>query len=345
MSVYCITSAQPMGCTFFDWSIHFLSGQTHHYNIHQQQWLALPDDPVQKLNAHGYKKNHPMGFVNIQKFTESLLSMPQHQLYSTYSSPLKLVVAAAEKNIPISDIGIPSVRSHIVQYISQDFDQVFEFCNLHNVKLIYIGNHPNIQLYHLEPRALEGRGIVDHQLYTDVNEAKQHSRELFFKDSIDSWTDMGLTDIWDQREQQALDSRPFDYQELYLKNMTYPHLWINCQELWYNGEQAVHKMLNYLGLDIVSERLAAWKPIYAKWQAKQLKSLSFCYDYQHIVDSIVNNWYHEIDLTFDQEVVIQHCLIYQHNLNLKTWQLSKFPNNTQDLHKLLEPNTHPVTNY
>jgi hypothetical protein len=257
---------------------------------------------------------------------------------------LKLVVAVDEKNIPISDIGIPSVRSQIFQYISQDFDQVFEFCNLRNAKLIYIGNHPNIQLYHLEPRALEGE-TIDHQPYNSVRELKQHRQELFFKDSIDSWTDLGLTDIWDQREQQALDSRPFYYQELYLKNMTYPHLWINCQELWYRGEQAVQKMLNYLSLEMVSERLAAWRPIYAKWQTKQLNLLSFCYNYQHIVDSIVNNWYYEIDLTFDQEVVIQHCLIYQHNLNLKTWKLSKFPNNTQDLHKLLEPNTHPVANY
>jgi hypothetical protein len=285
-----------------------------------------------------------MGFVNTQKFIESLLSMPQHQLYSAYPYPLKLVVAVDEKNIPISDIGIPSVRSQIFQYISQDFDQVFEFCNLRNAKLIYIGNHPNIQLYHLEPRALEGE-TIDHQPYNSVRELKQHRQELFFKDSIDSWTDLGLTDIWDQREQQALDSRPFYYQELYLKNMTYPHLWINCQELWYRGEQAVQKMLNYLSLEMVSERLAAWRPIYAKWQTKQLNLLSFCYNYQHIVDSIVNNWYYEIDLTFDQEVVIQHCLIYQHNLNLKTWKLSKFPNNTQDLHKLLEPNTHPVANY
>lgn len=344
MSVYHITSQYSVGCTFFDWSIHFLSGQTHHYNLLQQQWLALPNDPVQELNAHGYQKNHPMGFVNTHKFTESLLSMPQDHLYSAYPYPLKIGAAAAEKNIPIDDIGVPSVKSQIFQHISKDFDQLFEFCNLHNVKLIYIGDHPSIQLYHLETRALEG-GIIDHRKYNNVKEEKQHRRELFFKNSIDAWNHAGLTDIWDQREQQALDSRPFDCQELDLKNMTYPHLWINCQELWYNGEQAVLKMLSYLSLDIVSDRMTAWRHIYAKWQAQQFRSLSFCYNYQHIVNSIVNNWYYEIDLTFDQEVVIQHCLIYQHNLNLKTWQLSKFPTNTQDLHKLLEPNTHPVINY
>jgi len=80
------------------------------------------------------------------------------------------------------------------------------------------------------------------------------------------------------------------------------------------------------------------------WQKKQLDLLDFCYNQPHIVDAIVNNLYYEIDLTFDQEIIIQHCLIYQHGLNLKTWQLEKFPNNTQDLHKLLEPNIHSVEN-
>jgi hypothetical protein len=70
--------------------------------------------------------------------------------------------------------------------------------------------------------------------------------------------------------------------------------------------------------------------------------LQFEYNYKHIVESIVNNWSYPIDLTFDQEIVIQHCLIYHYGLNLKTWQLEKFPNNTQDLHKLLEPNIHPL---
>ena len=32
-------------------------------------------------------------------------------------------------------------------------------------------------------------------------------------------------------------------------------------------------------------------------------------------------------------------IIYKHNLGLKTWQLEKFPANTQDLHTLLESNT------
>ena len=48
-----------------------------------------------------------------------------------------------------------------------------------------------------------------------------------------------------------------------------------------------------------------------------------------------------LKLDIIQEAFIQHELIYKHNLNLKTWQLEKFTN-TQQLHNLLETNTHPL---
>jgi hypothetical protein len=48
------------------------------------------------------------------------------------------------------------------------------------------------------------------------------------------------------------------------------------------------------------------------------------------------------NLDFYKEVIIQNALLYKQNLNLKNWQLEKFPANTQDLHKLLEPNIHQL---
>ena len=58
--------------------------------------------------------------------------------------------------------------------------------------------------------------------------------------------------------------------------------------------------------------------------------------------AIVDNFYYDIGeykLNIAQEAAIQHVMLYKYNLNFKIWQLEKFPNNTQDLHKLLEPNT------
>jgi hypothetical protein len=45
------------------------------------------------------------------------------------------------------------------------------------------------------------------------------------------------------------------------------------------------------------------------------------------------------DLDVLQESVIQHFLLYKHNLNLKTFGLEKFENTLQ-LHNLLEPNVY-----
>jgi len=63
-----------------------------------------------------------------------------------------------------------------------------------------------------------------------------------------------------------------------------------------------------------------------------------------IVNAIVHNHYYLIPpMTLVYEAAVQHCLIYQHGLNLKTWNLQQFPSNAQDLHKLLEPNFHSIT--
>jgi len=51
------------------------------------------------------------------------------------------------------------------------------------------------------------------------------------------------------------------------------------------------------------------------------------------------------ELNLNQEASIQHVLIYKYDLNLKTWGLEKFPNNTKKLHELLEPNIHKITQY
>lgn len=342
MSVYCIASPRSVGCTFFDWTIHFLSGQDKFYRIEDREWIPLAANPLQEINAHGHSKNHPAGFRNTQEFIKQALTKPKDQLYSIYPIPMHVFDAAINLQISSDQIGSPDNWALINQYSKNDFDQLFEFCNQQNVKFIYVGDHPDIQLYYLATRNISPL-MTTGKLATTINDANAEFQQVFFNNSIKKWNQLELTDIWDQRERQALDTRPFHQTDTKFSGFLYPHLWINCQDLWYNGEQAALKMLQYLELDLDSNKLAAWRPIYAEWQKKQLQLVEFNFNCQHIVDSIVHNWYYEIDLTFEQEVVIQHCLIYQHNLNLKTWQLSKFPNNTQDLHKLLEPNIHPLT--
>ena len=114
-------------------------------------------------------------------------------------------------------------------------------------------------------------------------------------------------------------------------------------DLWLNGENKIPDILKFLKLNIDYEKYQQWIPIYKEWQKKQLKILNFCWNVEYICKSIINNYYLKIDtynMDLWQEAIIQHILIYKYNLNLKNWQLERFPDNTQDLHTLLEPNIH-----
>lgn len=339
----CIASSQSAGCTFVDWSIHFLSGQSQYFSVAENQWIDLSQNPVNATNAHGHKKNHPEGYIETQRYLTKLDSISNNAIYSLYPATLGIDIAVKQLNIDINQNDIsPTVLDQIKQYIIDDYNKLFDLCFSAQTKIVYVDIDPRTALYHQEFRNLD-RFLYKRAKPESINELDDEIQEMFFKKSQAQWKELKLTDVWDIRERLALDTRPF---ETFFSNFkfekTYPHHWINCQVLWSHTVKTITKLMKYLELTIDSDRFKSWIPICQQWQQLQLDLVEFCYIQPHIVDAIVNNLYYEIDLTFKQEVIIQHCLIYQHGLNLKTWQLKKFPNNTQDLHKLLEPNIHPV---
>lgn len=333
----CITSTHAVGCTFVDWSIHFLSGQTKHYNADLNQWVELNKNPIDKINAHNHKKNHPAGYLETKLVLDKFDTLPDDVIASVYPQKLFLHVAGEKLNLPVSQ----STFDTLSQFIKDDLNKIFDLCTQTQTQMIFVLPDTRASLYNQNIRVVE-RFITSSAVPSSEQELIEDCQELYFKDSIQRWKDLNLTEPWDIRERMALDMRPGEFSDNYKYNLHHPHLCINCLDLWTRTEAVLKRIMHYLDLDIVPERLQQWLPICAKWQEMQLSMLDFVFNQPHIVDAIVNNWYHEIDLTFQQEAVIQHYLIYQHGLNLKTWQLSKFPSNTQDLHQLLEPNIHPV---
>ena len=104
------------------------------------------------------------------------------------------------------------------------------------------------------------------------------------------------------------------------------------------------EILNFIGNNIDQSRWNSWMSVHNQW--RQLHAQSFSRNFTEIINAIVNNQYMSLkryDIDFYKEVLIQHTLIFQHNLNLKTWNLTKFPDNTQDIHALLEPNFHNLS--
>jgi len=334
--IVCSTSVRSVGCTFLDWSIHFLTGQTDFYHA-LLGWIPLVPNPVTKINAHGHNKNHPGGSVETQ--TSLLILQKQHQLTSLYPHPIPLNTAAKNLGIDL-DTASPGDWQLIFDYKKADYNQMIQACHAHSAKIIFVslGNH--LSVYANTIRSLE-RMPLNNRPAKSINDIQNSLDQAFFKDSILAWENMGLTDIWDVRERCALKKNLLVWKQPY-PDLNFDHYWIDAQNLWYNGEREIPKIIKWLGLDVEPDRFVLWQSVYREWQKIQLDALQFQFNHQHIVDSIINNWSYPIDLTFDQEIIIQHCLIFQHNMNLKTWQLTKFPSNTQELHKLLEANIHPL---
>ena len=321
--------------------LHVNGGQKDFYSIKNHSWAPLSSNPVSENNAHGHIKNHPRGLENTKQCVELLKSISG--ITSFYPTTLTLKESADSVGMVLNHHTSSQDFKKIVAKKKQDFVNTISYIASQPIDLIYVDTTSESALYFIESRAKEGTVIKNpdgRMLYSKEQIAKDH-QELFFKDSVAVWAQQNLTSIWDERERLALCTRPFDFDsvDIALKS---PHLLVDSRSLWVNGEKVVTQSLDYLGLCLDHSRLVSWQQIYKKWQQPQLRHLEFVFNYRHIVNAIINNLWLEIDLTFEQEVVIQHCLIYNHGLNLKTWQLEKFPKNTQLLHQLLEPNIHHI---
>jgi hypothetical protein len=341
-------SLNSVGCTFLDWSILYLSGQDQFYSFNSKKYEILTSDPVTDNNAHGHKKNHALGSANNQQHIEEFLN--NHSgLLTLYPAMSSMTQAAEHYSIdPISVEFAIGIGNQFKDYVFDDFKNLWHYLDNKKAKIIWIADDPNLLLTHLTKRSsdtnLKGTGP------TSFQELDQEFQELFYQDSIQTWQSLGLTDIWDERERRALDLRPHTYtMSDPVRESTIPfdlpHLHITTAEWWTQGEFVMRRVMQFCDLDIDQSRWDNWKDTYRRWASNMEKQLSFCYRLPSMLNAILNNWYYDLgELSFVQEVAIQHYLIYKHNLNIKTWQLSKFPRNAQDLHKLLEPNTHSVPN-
>jgi hypothetical protein len=334
----CCTSDISVGCTFMDWSIHFLSGQTEFYNI-SQGWIPLSSNPISKINAHGHQKNHPSGLDESKKTIQALLK--ENRLVSYY--PWALRFSEAAENLGINAQNMTSTEWQLMNdYRANDYNQLLKFSESCQAKVIFVSLGDSLSIYANTVRVFDSFLFTQDATPTSSQDIYDEKDSVFFKDSVEVWNKLGLTNKWDTRERLAL-SWPFDQIQNYKIDFSFDHYWLDSQAWWYDGKQQIKNIMDWLKLTINPDRFAQWIPMYEDWQQIQFKILKFIFDYKHIVECIVNNWSYPIDLTFEQEVIIQRCLIYQHGLNFKTWQLEKFPNNTKDLHQLLEPNIHPLT--
>lgn len=341
--IFSVTSMGSVGCTFLDWSIHYLAGRDEFFST-ESGWAKLSPDPIQlsTANAHGHPKNHPDGFEETLLTIEKL-EQQNSDLCSFYPKPLGTRDAAGILGISSEQFG--SMMPEINRYQGQDFNKIWNLCVEKKIPIIILDCQDSI--YHWCYRGKK-RTLITNKIFNSTNDILREMMNVFFPNEIRQWMEDGsLESNWDLREFSALNIRPYDqintvFNEAY--NLDQPHLWIAAEDFWFN-DNIIQRVMDYLKLPINSSRLSNWWPIYFKWRKMQAQVMQFSWGLNHICDSIIKNYDFDLrpyKLTPIQEAIIQHIIIYKYNLNFKTWQLEKFPDNTKDLHQLLEPNRHSI---
>lgn len=336
-SIVAVTSIHSIGASFLEWSINYLSGGNKYFNTNFGI-MDLVDDPLSGSNAHKHVKNHPMGLHETKDTLDKFKEFSG--LKTLYPYPLQ--IDPATKQLGISVFNISKENNELVQnLIRQDFDNTLALLTEHNAKIIILDLNPNMALYNTDYRTLCYLFHDHTKMATSYDEIRESFDLVFFENKSEQWGDSESMTKWDIREKHALDYRPFDLPQLEF-DKTIPHYWLDAQMLWLGGEEEITKIMSFCDIEIDSSRLDSWRQVFSRWQKIQYKHAKFCFEFEHIMDCVLRGHSYQIDLTFNQEVVIQHTLIYRHNLNLKTWQLEKFPNDTKELHLLLEPNFHEL---
>lgn len=354
-NVICVTSNNTVGCTFLDWSLHFLNGRTNYYRVDENQWIPLVDNPVATngQNAHKHNKNHPEGLSGtVETITNIKKYYNRESLYSFFPYPKEIDDVLDEvledvwkdQSIKIINNSVEEKLAKLFQYQIDDYKNLISYCHTENVPVIYVHSDFKDVGYFWNRRNSTFKPppgmVVGH-----LPELVAKFQETFFDKSIKTWQELNLNEIWDKRERLALNVRPYDTSKFFSVGFSNPSAmhWVNSPDLWHDTDDVLLDLMRLLDLTVADDRLKAWLPIMRNWQRIQSKNLKFYNNLDYLVECIVNGWHFHIDpLTFDQEVIIQHCLIYKYNLNLKTWGLEKFPDNAIKLHNLLEKNIHPV---
>ena len=349
MKAFAVTSTVSLGATFLEWSVHYLSGESTYFDSETGTSIPLVEDPVGKQNSHGHQKNHPEGFENVKQCFDNLYSQESNDLVSCYF---------LGNGIPktISELGLGNLKTLSIEETDkinlkrlEDKIKIYGYLKDAGIKILHLGMSNIAPAYNsLTSRNVTRKLITNEEV--DTLEALVDYQKVFFSESLKKYEKL---EPWDVRELIALN---FNYISVLkeeavllsdIDTFKSNHLFVLCDELWFNGETALLNVLDYLNLKVVDERLSHWRNVYRNWQEAQRQRIQFAIYLPHIVESIVNNYFFDLkrfELTLPQEAIIQNHLIRNYNLTIKNWRLEKFPDNTQDVHLLLEENFHKITN-
>jgi hypothetical protein len=318
----CILADPGVGGTFLTWSLHFLAGHNNYFSVQSNSNIPLTTTPLTKLNAHNFKPNQPTTIDKLNQCLESLSNNKTENFHTLYFHNLDDCTRSTTSPTASAIDTVKNISSKII-YLSLDKKNSF-------YQWTYEGRVLNLN---------KKTG----KKYQNFHE--QHDGwvdEYFFKDK-QQWKELGLTNRWDTREFLALNINPRDFMKMTdVGDFDFEHFYIDSFDLYHNFKHLIDDIFAYIDVKLDSNRKSAWFEIYQEWQQLHKIRVQFVYYFDTIIDYILKGNYFDLkrlNLDIVQEAIIQHEIIYKHNLNFKTWQLEQF-DNTQQLHSLLETNIH-----
>lgn len=326
MSIVFVISDPEKGGTFLTWSLHYLAGHKQYYSVRNQAWTSLPTNPLTKINSHNFLPNQPN---NLDKFHQHLDILQKIDVEDFHTVYLHIF------DEPTSSDTWDETKQAL-QKIENSTD-----------KKIVLTNQKKHLIYEKSQRArVLTKSLCQPQKQNlCIQDQFDDFIKYFFNDSFKFWQEQGLTEIWDQREFLALCYKHESKSISSILNLGNKHFDLDCMEWFNTAEKVILDICDYLEIIPDPTCIAHWKQIYMQWRTLHYQRLNFTWCFDKIIEYILNGHYMDLkrfDLDIYQEAIIQHELIYKHNLNLKTWQLEKFTDTLQ-LHKLLEPNTHIIS--
>ena len=334
----CTTSLYSLGATFVDWTINFLSGKTEFFNVKENKWLPVSDNPLTAFNAHGHKRSVTCGNTNTIEIVKQLQNLDS-EFVSFYANPIRFDQIVAQ----VQDASV----AYIKEQVNLDYAQMLQSCSDNNVPIIFIDILDKDVLYLQTDRSIDSNLLFSKQSPNTLADLKENFINNFCKDSFAGWgTTVEDAPIWVKREVVALNIRPYETSDVrsYITPTT-NLLYIEATDLWFNFKEVVNIIFKYLELEIDQSRIVHWENVYEQWSKIHFKNLMLSKYLDYICDSIINNKNTDLsrfDLTFWDEAIIQHMLLFKYNKNINSINLKKFPSNTKHLHKLLTENSHTL---
>jgi len=329
---------QPIGATFIDWSIRLLSGSNNFYNIKQKRFIDITTQPITKINAHGHDRNEAHGNVNLKKYQNVFKQHKIHDYHSliTHPLPLDIVINQLYKN-STENYNIKKCQ----QYRKDDLQNILTQSHVNNDKVIILQLKNPLTLVGNNIRCNKTHDVINtSECNTDIERRNKYNY-FFYNKHVDGW-DNNNKHIWDKREHIALNLRLDEnlFNNVDINNCNYM---LYDYELHTNFNYIIHDLMKYLELTIVEDKIPYWEKIYMEWKKFHVLNLQYSLYFDYIIESIVHGYNFDLSrfkLDLYKEAMIQHMLIYKYNLNFKTWNLEKFPDNTIGLYNLLEENIH-----